>query len=116
MSSKSKAARLDQKAYWEEKLSGRLSLLAEKGLEPEKISKDTGVRKIRARIRETEARLRVISDLERKTEEMARAKVEKGEEARKEKGKKGKEPHEAAQMSKRQEKKKRKMESKTRGL
>lgn len=112
MASKSKASRLAQKAYWEEKLNERLSLLGDRRLEPGKIAKDTGVRKIRAQMRETEARLKVISDLGRKAEEMARTKAEKMAGPKKEKGKKKGEPEETAIVSKRQQKKKKKVESK----
>jgi len=112
MASKSKASRLEQKAYWEEKLNKRVSFLTEKGLEPGKIAKDTGVKKIRAQMRETEARLKVISDLARKAEEMARIKAEKMAEPKKGKGKEEKEPKDVPAASKRQQKKKKKKESK----
>ncbi len=77
MGSSSKANRLDQKAYWKRKLNERLSLLAERGLEPEKIARDAGLRKIRAEIRKAGARLRVISDWEKKAEVLARSKTER---------------------------------------
>ena len=77
MASKSKIVRLDQKTYWEEKLNARLSLLAEKGLDLQKAAKDETVRKVRAKIRETEDRLRAIEAREKKLEEMARLKAEK---------------------------------------
>ena len=115
MASKSKASRLEQKAYWEEKLNKRLSLLGERGLEPGKMAKDTGVRKIRAQMRETETRLKVISDLERKADEMERTRAEKMAGPKKERGKKEVEPEEAAVTSKRQEKKRKKMEGKAKG-
>ncbi len=110
MASKSKTSRLEQKAYLEEKLDKRLSFLSEKGIEPGKISKDTGVKKIRAQIRETEGRLKVISDMERKAEEMARVKAEKMAAPKKEKEKKVSDEVPAA--SKRQKKKKKKLETK----
>jgi len=112
MASKSKASRLEQKAFLEEKLDKRLSFLSEKGIEPGKIAKDTNVKKIRAQMRETEARLKVISALERKAEEMARIKAEKMAEPKKEKGKKEKEPKDGSAVSKRQQKKKKKKEGK----
>jgi hypothetical protein len=110
MASKSKTSRLEQKAYLEEKLDKRLSFLSEKGIEPGKISKDTGVKKIRAQMRETEGRLKVISDLELKVEEMARIKAEKMAAPKKEKEKKGSD--DAPAVSKRQKKKKKKSETK----
>ena len=77
MASKSKESRLEQKAYWENKLNQRLSVLTEKGFESPKIAKDPAVRKIRGKIRETGARIRVITELEEKNAEMARIKAEK---------------------------------------
>ncbi len=112
MASKKRASRLAQKAYFQEKLNQRLSFLADKGLEPEKMAKDADVRKIRAEIRATEARLSVISNLEKKAEEMARTKAEKMAGPKKKKEKKREKPEETAAMSKRQQKKKKKMESK----
>jgi hypothetical protein len=110
MASKSKISRLEQKAYLEEKLDKRLSFLSEKGIEPGKISKDTGVKKIRAQMRETEGRLKVISDMERKVEEMASIKAEKMAAPKKEKEKKVSD--EVSAVSKRQKKKKKKSETK----
>ena len=77
MPSKSKVAREEQNAYWENKLNQRLSVLSEKGLEPKKIAIDTAVRKIRAKLRDTQGRLRVISRMEKKVEEMAEIKAQK---------------------------------------
>ncbi|MBW1797202.1 MAG: hypothetical protein JRJ21_02090 [Deltaproteobacteria bacterium] len=112
MPSKSKAARLNQKDSLENKLEQRLTVLAEKGLKPGEISKDANVRGIRAKIRETNARLNAISALEKKAEEMARTKAEKEAAPKEEKGKKKKAQEEAAEMRKRQKKKKKKKESK----
>ena len=110
MASKEKVARLEQKVYWEEKLNQRLSLLADKGSEPEKIAKDTTVKKLRAKMRETDKRLRVIEGKEKKLEEMAKIKTEKLATPKKEK--KGKLSEEKTGESKRQQKKKKKKESK----
>jgi hypothetical protein len=112
MTSKSEAARESQREFWENKLKQRLSSLGEKGLESSKITKDAAVRKIRAKIRETENRLRVIADLEKKKADMARRKVEKKAGPKKEKGKKKKEVEPKQEMSKRQQKKKKKAEGK----
>ncbi len=108
MPSKTKESRTDQRMYWKDKLNQRLSLLGEKGLEPAKIAKDPTVRKLRAYIRETETRLRVIADQEKKREEMARMKAEKTSAPKKEKGKKKKDPETSAEDGKRQKKKKEK--------
>ena len=115
MSSKSKEARVGQKEYWGNKLNQRLSFLAEKGFEPEKIAKDATVRKIRAKIRETESRLKTIAGAKKKTEEMARIKAQKEAVPKEEKGKKKKEVKKAPEASKRQQKKKKKQESKGKG-
>ncbi|MBL7204861.1 MAG: hypothetical protein ISS63_11100 [Desulfobacteraceae bacterium] len=112
MASKEKAARLEQRVYWEEKLNQRLSLLADKGAESEKIAKDTTVKKLRAKVRETDKRLRVIEGKEKKLEEMAKIKTEKLATPKKEKGGKGKISEEKSADSKRQKKKKKKKESK----
>ena len=112
MASKTKEARLNQKAYLEGKLEQRLSILAEKGLDPKKISGDMAVKKLRAEIRETNARLKAIKARKTKLEEMAKAKAEKLASPKQEKGKKKKVTDEALEMSKRQQKKKKKKEDK----
>jgi len=112
MASKEKAARLEQRVHWEEKLNQRLSLMADKGAESEKIAKDTTVRKLRAKVRETDKRLRAIEGKEKKLEELAKVKAEKLAAPKKEQGKKGKISEEKSADSKRQQKKKKKKESK----
>ncbi len=110
MASKDKESRLGQMSYWEEQLNQRLALLAEKGDAPEKIAKDTEVKKIRAKIRETRDRLKAIEEREKKLEDMAKAKVEKA--AMPKKSKKKKKEEESPEESKRQQKKKKKKEKK----
>jgi hypothetical protein len=110
MASKGKEQRLEQKQYWNEQLQQRLSLLAEKGLDGEAVSKDTTVRKLRAKMRETGERLRAIEGKEKKVEEMARIKAEKLAAPKKEKSSKKKVVEETAAESKRQQKKKKKKE------
>lgn len=112
MSSKSKESRLDQKAFWENELSRRLEVLADSGIEPATIAKDTAVRKLRAKIRETAGRLRAISTAEKKVEEMEKIRAEKLAAPKVEKSKKKKGIEDAATDSKRQQKKKKKKESK----
>jgi len=112
MASKEKTARLEQRVYWEEKLKQRLSLLAEKGAESEKITKDTTVRKLRAKMRETDERLKAIEGKEKKLEEMAKLRAEKLAAPKKEQGKKGNISEEKPAKSKRQQRKKKKKESK----
>jgi hypothetical protein len=106
MASKDKQVRLDQKSYLEEKLNQHLTVLAGKGLLPERIAKDVSVRKIRAKMRKTEGRLKVIAELEKKMEEKARIKVEKTAPPKKKK------PKEAPVESKRQKKKEKKSKEK----
>jgi len=110
MASKDKQVRLDQKSYLEEKLNQRLTVLAGKGLLPEKIAKDVTVRKIRAKMRETEGRLKAIAELEKKMEEKARIKAEKMALPKKEKKKK--EAEKTPAESKRQKKKAKKSKEK----
>ncbi len=76
MASKDRAARKEQKLYWENQLSRRLEVLTEKGLEPGRIAKDPTVKKIRAKMRKTETRLRAIDELAKKNKEMIEAKAE----------------------------------------
>ncbi len=65
MASKDKESRLAQMGYWEGQLSEGLAQLAEKGVAPEKIAKDTEIKKIRAKIRETRDRLVAIEEKEK---------------------------------------------------
>lgn len=112
MGSNSKEVRLNQKTYWKGKLDERLSVLNAKGLDSEKIAKDRAVRKIRAEIRRADSRLQVVENQEKKTQDMAEAKVRKADEAKKKKASKHKEKEKAPGMSKRQQKKKAKKEQK----
>ncbi len=111
MASKDKESRLAQMGYWEEQLKLRLAQLAEKDVAPEKIAKDTEVKKIRAKMRETRDRIAVIEGKEKKLEEMAQARAEKAAKP-KEPKKKKKQLEEEAAESKRQQKKKKKKEKK----
>jgi hypothetical protein len=113
MASKSLEARENQKGYWGSKLNQRLSFLTEKGFEPGKIAKDGIVRKFRAKIRETESRLKTIASQEKKVEEMARIKAEKAAAPKQEKVKKKKEVGKTPEESKRQQKKGKKQASKS---
>lgn len=112
MASKTKEARLNQMNYLEGKLEQRLSVLAEKGLESKKITGDMAVKKLRAEIRETTARLKAIEAREKKLEEMAATKAEKLAAPKQEKANKKKATEEAPEISKRQQKKKKKKEGK----
>lgn len=111
MPSKSKASRLEQKAFWEERIKGRLDLLAGQGVTGESARKDAPLMKLRAKLRETEARLRAIAKGEQQTETLARRKAEKAA-LPKEPKKKKKVVEVVTQESKRQQKKKEKKEKK----
>ncbi len=112
MASKSKEARLDQRAYWQNQLDQRLAALTEQGVEPQKIAKDITVRSLRAKLRKTESRLKVIAGREQKVAEMATAKAEKQAAPKKDKVKAEKVDQETQEMSKRQQKKQKKKEGK----
>jgi hypothetical protein len=113
MASKSKEARMDQKVFWEDRLKQRLEVLAEKGVDPGRLSKDMAVKKIRAKLRDTEARLRAVEEQDTKGEELARKKAEKLAAPKEKKTRKKKETEEdRAAASKRQQKKKKKKEDK----
>ena len=105
MPSKTKDARLEQKSIVEATLNERLKTLAEKGLEPQAIAKDSTVRRLRADLRKANERLSVIEGREKKLEEMAQAREQKLQQPKKEKGKKKKGAEEQPEMSKRQKKK-----------
>ena len=112
MPSKTEESRTNQRGHLKNELNRRVSFLAEKGLEPQKVSKDTEVRRLRAKLRETESRLRSIAGKKEKLEEMARLKAEKLARPKEDKNKKQTKGDEVPKASKRQEKKKKKQESK----
>lgn len=112
MASKDKEARMEQKRYWEAKLRQHLGKLAEGGVDNAASAKDATVRKIRAKMRETQARLDSVRAMETKAEEMARKKAEKLAAPKEDKGKKKKKVEEDTKaLSKRQEKKKKKKQA-----
>jgi len=68
---------LQQKAYFENELRNRLSVLSGKGIKAPKSDKDTLVRKFQAEIRAVNRRLRAISDNEKRSGEAAKTKAER---------------------------------------
>jgi len=110
MASKTKEARVEQKRYWDAQLEQRVSLLKEKGLDADAVSRDASVRKLRAKIRETGRRLTAIGGKEQKAEEMARIKAEKLAAPKIKKSDKKKMAEEKPAESKRQQKKKKRKE------
>ncbi len=69
--------RLKQKAEWEVKLQKRLALLGEKGFDEQKISRDVGVKELKAKIKESQVRVRAIDAKDKRTEELAAIKAER---------------------------------------
>jgi len=112
MPSKTKDSRLEQKSHWEEKLNRRISELTAIGASEEKIGNDAAVRRIRAELRKSGARLAVIDRREKKLEEMAASRAEKAAAPKKEKKRGKAEEEQAAGQSKRQKKKQQKKEAK----
>jgi len=116
MGSKTKEVRLAQKAYWESKLKERLQDLAQKGVETQKAARDPQVRHLRAKLRETAARIEAIEAIERKNQEMAQKKAQKEAQPKKSpKAKKREAEEEKQALSKRQQKKQKKKQQKAKG-
>ena len=88
MASKLMKSREAQQAVWDKKLSQRKEILAAKGKSEAEIEKDTIVRSLKAKLKETKARIRAINAKEAKLVEMARLREEKKAVPPKEKGKK----------------------------
>jgi len=90
-----------QKAYFEQQLRDRLSFLSGKGIKSPAADKDTLVRKLQAKIRAVNHRLRLIADNEKRTEEMAKIKAERAAAPKKEQeGGKGEKPKKAPEEGK----------------
>jgi hypothetical protein len=77
MASESKETRLKQQATLEAKLQKRLALLAEKGVDEKKIARDVLVKKLKANLRETAARLRAIAANVKRTADLVALKTER---------------------------------------
>jgi hypothetical protein len=73
----SRDTRLKQKAEWEGKLQKRLALLGAKGFDAQKISRDVGIKELKAKIKESNARLRAIDATENRTAELAAMKAQR---------------------------------------
>ncbi len=110
MPSKTRQTNLEQKTYWEKRLSQRSGYLTEQGVEKNDMSKDSAIKMIRAKLREVGGRIAAIDATEKKTQELAAIKAEKLAAPKKEKGKKA-QAEEAPSVSKRQQKKAKKKES-----
>jgi len=112
MGSKQKQTHIGRKVHFERKLEDRLSFLLKKGIESPMVNRDTLVKKLRAHIRAVNTRLEAIAANERKTEELAKIKVEKEAAfARTEESVKGKKVKEVPEEGKVKKKKPEKTES-----
>ncbi len=107
MGSKQRQTQTEQKANFERKLEDRLSFLSEKEIESPGIKRDPVVKKLRARIKEVNSRLKTIASHETRTEELAKMKAEKAAAPKKDQeGGKGKKLKEKPQEGKGKKKKK----------
>jgi hypothetical protein len=102
----SKETRLRQKAEWEVKLKKRVALLGEKGFDEKKIARDVGVKELKAKIKESQVRLRAIDANEKRTAELAAIKAERLAKPKEEapKAKKAAEPPPEAKSKKKKKK------------
>ena len=107
MGSKQKPAQLEHKVQFEKQLAERLAYLNDQGMEPERINKDMLVKKLKAKVKAINVRLRAIDANDKRTEELAQIKAEKLAAPRTEsKGKKKPEPVPAKSEEKKKKKKK----------
>ena len=77
MGLKRKQMQMRQSAFFEQKLQDRMLFLSEKGIESRKADKDPLVRKIKARIKAVNGRLKWLADSEKITADMAKVKAER---------------------------------------
>jgi hypothetical protein len=116
MGSMRKQMLMQQKASFEQTLTERLARLAGKAEKSLKPDKDTIVRKLKADIRAVRNRLKTIDEIEKRTEEMARIKVERAAAPRKEQeAAKSEKPKKAAEDAKAKKPKQEKPKPKAEG-
>jgi anthranilate phosphoribosyltransferase len=77
MASQSRETRQKQLAEGELKLQKRLAFLGEKGFDEKKIARDVLVKELKAKIKESQVRLRAIGATEKRTGELAAMKAER---------------------------------------
>ncbi len=77
MSSKSKDVRIEQRSVLEKKLDLRFQQLAQKGTGQEKAESDPLVKNLKAKIRETNSRIKAVEKIEKLNEDLAQAKIQK---------------------------------------
>ena len=103
---RSRETRLKQKAEWEAKLQKRLALLGEKGFDEKKIARDVGIKELKAKLKESQVRLRAIDANEKRTADLAAIKAERLAKPKEEtpKAKKAEEPPPEAKPKKKKKK------------
>ena len=113
MASECRETRLRQKSEWEVKLQKREALLKSQGADARKIAGDVQVRALKAKVKESQLRIRAIDADEKRTADLAAMKAErlaKAEAAKAEptvtKKKKAEEPPPAAEKKDKKKKKK----------
>lgn len=106
MASESRETRLRQKAEWEVKLNKRLALLAGKGMDEKKIAQDVQVKELKAKLKESNARIRAIDATEKRTAELAAIKAERLAKPKEEEAPKAKKAEEPPADAKPKKKKK----------
>jgi hypothetical protein len=106
MGSQSRETRRKQLAEWEKKLQKRLAFLGEKGFDEKKIARDALAKELKAKIKESQVRLRAIDATEKRTAELAAAKAERAAAPKEEapKAKKAAEPPPEAKPKKKKKK------------
>lgn len=77
MPSKSKDVRIEQRRILEKKLDLRLQQLAQKGISKEKAQSDPLVKSLKAKIRETNIRIKTADKFVQRTQELVQAKAQK---------------------------------------
>lgn len=106
MGSESRETRRRQLAEWEAKLQKRLAFLGEKGVDDQKVARDVLIKELKAKIKESQARLRAIDATEKRTGELAALKAERLAKPKEEapKSKKAPEPPPEAKPKKKKKK------------
>ena len=113
MGSKQEETVLGHKAYFEEKLKERRSHLVEKGIDTKGIAKDTILKKLKAKVKKMNLRIKTLADIKKRTEELAKMKAERLAAPKKQKAVTEKELKASPEEGKEKKKKKKKKEAET---
>jgi hypothetical protein len=108
MPSESRQARETQKQYYEGAIETRRNLLAERGVDKDRIPTDPQLKHLQAKLRKTNKRLTALAALEKKKEDMAVQKQQKLE--AKKAAKSGDSPDQGKKKEKKSKKKEKKKE------